>query len=245
VIVIDKPLGPTSMRVVERVRRAAGGARCGHAGTLDPLATGVLVVALGRATRDIDRLMAGPKRYETEIDLSATTATLDAEGAPCEVVIERVPTRDDLDRALASMRGAFMQTPPAYSAVKIGGRRAYKLARAGRAEEPPPREVFVHELEVERFEFPFVRLRLRCEKGFYVRSLARDLGRALRTGGYCRSIRRIAVEPYTLSDAVPLDELPPILGPEHLQPVTFATGRHPNRYTVEVADRNRREPPLP
>jgi len=105
--------------------------------------------------------------------------------------------------------------------VKIGGRRAYALARRGRAEEPPPRDVFVHELEVERFEFPIVRLRLRCDKGFYVRSLARDLGRALGAGGYCLEIRRTAVEPYTLEDAVPLDELPRVLGPEHLRPVLF------------------------
>lgn len=227
VIVIDKPVGPTSMRVVERVRRAAGGARCGHAGTLDPLATGVLVVALGRSTRLIERLMAGPKRYETEIDLSATTPTLDSEGAPEPVAIDRIPTSEDLERALASMRGAFMQTPPAYSAVKIGGRRAYALARRGQAEEPPPREVTVHLLEVDRFDFPIVNLRIRCEKGFYVRSLARDLGRALGTGGFCRSIRRTAVEPYTLAQAIPLDTLPEHLGPEHLCGVTFEPERHP------------------
>jgi len=226
VIIIDKPIGPTSMRVVERVRRAAAGARCGHAGTLDPLATGVLVVALGRATREIERLMAGPKRYETEIDLSATTNTLDSEGERQPVDIAQAPSRAALDTALATMRGTFLQTPPAFSAVKIGGRRAYALARGGRAEEPPPRPVHVHELEVLEFDFPIVRLRIRCEKGFYVRSLARDLGTALGTGGYCRAIRRTAVEPYTLADAIPLDDLPARLGPEHVRAVTCGSLAH-------------------
>ncbi|MBX3354275.1 MAG: tRNA pseudouridine(55) synthase TruB [Phycisphaeraceae bacterium] len=233
VIVIDKPVGPTSMRVVERVRRAAGGARCGHAGTLDPLASGVLVVALGRATRQIEALMAGPKRYETEVDLSATTATLDSEGELQPVRVECEPSRDDLERALATMRGTFAQRPPAFSAVKIGGRRAYALARRGAAEEPPPRSVTVHELEIDDFRYPLVRLRIRCDKGFYVRSLARDLGLALGTGGYCRSIRRTAVEPYTLSDALPLDELPERLGPEHLLSCVPGSGGHPGETAGE------------
>jgi len=219
VIVIDKPVGPTSMRVVERVRRAAGGARCGHAGTLDPLASGVLVVALGRATRSIDALMAGPKRYETEIDLSGVTESLDAEFEPQPVAIGEIPSLDAIERTIASMRGEFTQTPPAYSAVKIGGRRAYALARRGRAEEPPARLVRVHSLEIIRYDFPIVALRLRCEKGFYVRSLARDLGRALATGGFCRSIRRTAVEPFTLEGAVPLDSLPETLAAGDLRRV--------------------------
>lgn len=219
VIIVDKPRGLSSMRVVERVRRAAGGARCGHAGTLDPLATGVLVVALGRATRAIDRLMAGPKRYDTEVDLSATTSTLDSEGELQPVPLERIPTREDVERALALFHGTFAQQPPAYSAVKIGGRRAYALARGGNAQEPPSRPVTVHEIAVEHFAFPLVRLRLRCDKGFYVRSLARDLGRALGTGGYCREIRRTAVEPYTLDDAIELDRLPAAIAPGDLRPV--------------------------
>ncbi|MBM4112779.1 MAG: tRNA pseudouridine(55) synthase TruB, partial [Phycisphaerae bacterium] len=210
---------PTSMRVVERVRRAARGAKCGHAGTLDPLASGVLVVAIGRATRAIDSLMAGPKRYETEIDLSGTTDTLDSEGAVTPVEIATPPSHGQIESALARMRGTFPQTPPAFSAVKIGGRRAYALARRGRAEEPPPRNVTVHELEVVDFAFPLVRVRIRCDKGFYVRSLARDLGRALGTGGFCRSIRRTAVEPFTLADAIPLESLPAALEPSHLRPV--------------------------
>ena len=145
------------------------------------------------------------------------------------VDIAHTPSLEDIDRALAAMRGTFAQTPPAFSAVKIGGRRAYALARRGHTEEPPPRQVTVHELAIEHFAFPIVRLRIRCEKGFYVRSLARDLGRALGTGGYCREIRRTAVEPYTLEDAIPLEELPSVLHPTMVRAVTLTCAKHPSR----------------
>ena len=196
ILVIDKPLGMTSMRAVERVRRALGGAKAGHAGTLDPLATGVLIVAIGRATKQIPFLMGLEKRYETEIDLSATTATLDAEGervpAPPR---ESPPTAVEVERALAGFRGTFLQAPPAFSAVKIQGRRAYDLARQGEAVEPQARAVTVHELHLLDYAWPVARLSIRCAKGFYVRSLARDLALALGTLGHCLSIRRTAIGP--------------------------------------------------
>ena len=205
ILVVDKPVGMTSMRAVERVRRSLGGAKAGHAGTLDPLASGVLLVAVGRATKDIPRLMGMEKRYETRIDLGATTATLDTEG-------ERVPgpqpdpppSRQQVESAVAGFRGTFDQAPPAFSAVKIAGRRAYDLARAGEAVAPAPRPVTVHELEVLEWSWPVLTLRIRCAKGFYVRSLARDLAAALGLAGHCLSIRRTAVGPYRVEAAMPL-----------------------------------------
>jgi tRNA pseudouridine55 synthase len=214
ILVIDKPVGMTSMRAVERVRRSLGGAKAGHAGTLDPLASGVLLVAVGRATKDIPRLMGMEKRYETRVDLSATTATLDAEG-------ERIPgpqpapppTREMIEAALPRFRGTFDQAPPAYSAVKIQGRRAYDLARSGQDVAPQPRPVTVHELEIVAWAWPVLTLRIRCAKGFYVRSLARDLAEALGLAGHCLAIRRTAVGPYAADDAMPLplnEPCPPV-----------------------------------
>ena len=209
ILVIDKPLGMTSMRAVERVRRALGGAKAGHAGTLDPLATGVLIVAIGRATKQIPFLMGLEKRYETEIDLSATTATLDTEGERVPATLRGAPpSRDDVLRALESFRGTFPQAPPAFSAVKIAGRRAYDLARTGASVEPEARPVTVHEIELLSYAWPEARLAIRCAKGFYVRSLARDLALKLGTLGHCLSIRRTAIGPYDLSSAMPLKDDP-------------------------------------
>jgi tRNA pseudouridine55 synthase len=207
ILVIDKPLGMTSMRAVERVRRALGGAKAGHAGTLDPLATGVLIVAIGHATKQIPFLMGLEKRYEADIDLSATTVTLDTEGERVPATLGGPPpTRAHVVAALDVFRGTFEQSPPAFSAVKIQGRRAYDLARKGDAVEPQPRPVTVHALELLQYEWPVARISIRCAKGFYVRSLARDLALRLGTLGHCLSIRRTAVGPYDLSMAMPLKD---------------------------------------
>ena len=207
ILVIDKPHGMTSMRAVERVRRSLGGAKAGHAGTLDPLATGVLLVAIGRATKQIPFLMGLEKRYETTIDLSATTATLDAEGERVPATLDGPPPdRATVEAALQRFRGTFEQAPPAFSAVKIAGRRAYDLARRGESVEPKPRGVTVHELTLDDYAWPVARLSIRCAKGFYVRSLARDLALSLGLAGHCLSIRRTAIGPYDLSMAMPLTE---------------------------------------
>ncbi len=227
ILLIDKPEGPTSMRVVERVRRAAGGVRCGHAGTLDPLATGLLVVALGRFTKSLALLMGGDKRYETEIDLSAFTATDDREGALEVVSVAHPPSSSEIERALDSFRGSIMQTPPAFSAVKIAGQRSYDIARRGRRQSadarpsqpptlPTARPATVHAISIRAFAWPILTLDIHCAKGFYVRSLARELGAALRTGGHCKSIRRTFSAPFSIEKAIPLDSLPVRLGPSDL-----------------------------
>ncbi|MCP3916833.1 MAG: tRNA pseudouridine(55) synthase TruB [bacterium] len=222
VLVVDKPAGPSSMRVVAVVRRRAGGVRTGHAGTLDPLATGVLVLALGKATKIIDRLMATDKRYETHIDLSAFTETDDREGERREVEVAAPPSEATVRAAVASFAGTFLQRPPAFSAVKVGGRRAYKMARKGKAPKMAERSVTVHDIDLLGYEWPNAEVAIHCEKGFYVRSLARDLGERLGTGGHCASIRRTAVGPFTLAMATALDDVPEPLTDEHLIPADEA-----------------------
>jgi tRNA pseudouridine55 synthase len=224
ILVLDKPLGVTSMTAVAMVRRKACGVRTGHAGTLDPLASGVLVVALGKATKFIDQLMATDKRYLTTFDLAAFTTTDDLEGDRTEVTVASPPTEGQIREALQRFTGSIMQAPPSFSAVKIAGKRAYKLARKGQAVQAPPRVVLVHSIEMMRYHWPLVELAIRCAKGFYVRSLARDLGQALGTGGHCASIRRTAVGPFTIEMAQRLDELPANLTERDVMPIDQALG---------------------
>jgi tRNA pseudouridine55 synthase len=207
-LVLDKPRNMSSMKAVAIVRKKAGGLKTGHAGTLDPLATGVLVVALGRATKSISLVMDTTKKYQTVIDLSAYTTTDDREGERTEIDVDEIPSESDVLHALDSFRGESMQRPPAFSAIKVSGRRAYKLARGGDAPDLNPRPVTAHEVELVRYAWPEVEIELHVEKGFYVRSLARDLGDTLSTGGHCASIRRTAVGPFTLEGALDPEQLP-------------------------------------
>jgi len=216
ILVLDKPAGISSMTAVSIVRRLAGGVKTGHAGTLDPLATGVLVIALGAATKSIDLLMATEKRYETVIDLSAFTTTDDTEGPRTEVEVASPPDERAVRVALTRFVGSIEQRPPAFSAVKIKGRRSYKRARGGDLERPASRTVTVHSIDMVSYVWPRVELRIHSDKGFYVRSLARDLGEALGTGGHCVTIRRTAVGPFTLGMATTVDRLPDHIGGEQI-----------------------------
>ena len=224
-LVIDKPAGMSSMTAVSIVRRKIG-CKAGHAGTLDPLATGVLVVAVGRATKSIDRFMDTRKVYRTEIDLSAFTATDDREGEPEEVRVAEPPTTQDVARALEThFLGEFLQTPPDFSAKKVDGRRAYAVARKGEAPKLEPRSVRVHRIELEAYEWPLATVEVECDKGFYVRSLARELGGVLGTGGHCASIRRLAVGPFGLDGSFDPDDLPDPMPDELLTPLPEALER--------------------
>ncbi len=223
-LLIDKPEGPTSMDVCRAVRRCllAGGAprrvKVGHAGTLDPLATGLLVVLVGPATRLSAALMAGEKRYLARVDLSRVSATDDREGPVRRVDVAAPPTLDQVRAALARFVGRIHQSPPAYSAIKIEGRRAYRLARADHARTLPPRPVDVHAVDLLDYSWPMLSLDIRCGKGVYVRSIARDLGSALSTGGMLYALRRTQVGPFLIEDATPLDALPPTLTQHDLRP---------------------------
>lgn len=210
VLCVDKPLGITSHDVVNRIRRLAGLRRVGHAGTLDPLATGVLLLGLGRTTRLIEYLVGHDKVYETAVRLGQTTATYDAEG---EIVAERPfshLTLSQINHALEPFRGDIQQQPPLYSAIKQGGQPLYKLARQGKVDVARPfRAVTIHELTLLSWEPPFLSLRIGCSSGTYIRSLGHDLGEALGCGGHLNALRRLAVGDFSVETAVPLDDLTP------------------------------------
>lgn len=221
-LVADKPLGLSSMDVVRRVRRAAGGAKTGHAGTLDPLATGVVICCVGKATRLVEQLMGLPKVYEAVVDLSAFTTTDDREGEREEVAVAAPPPREAVEAACRTFEGVIQQAPPAFSAVHVEGKRAYKLARKGQALNLPTRPVRIDRIEVLDYAWPLLSLRIACGRGTYIRSIARDLGRALGTGGHLASLRRTAVGPYTVEGAWNVDKLPQPLTQEHLLPMPEA-----------------------
>lgn len=206
---IDKPSGITSFDVVRQIRRAARIKRVGHAGTLDPLATGVLPVAVGDATRLVDELMGAPKRYRAEVLLGRETDTYDTEGA---LLAERDAsglTLDMVRAALPAFVGGIMQAPPAFSAIKRGGEPAYRAARRGEPHELAPRPVQVYDLAATALAHEGTAARVvievGCGQGFYVRSLAHDLGAALGVGGTIAALRRTQVGPFLVEEATPLD----------------------------------------
>ena len=201
---VDKSAGVTSHDVVWRVRRAMGGGKVGHAGTLDPFATGVLVVCLGAATRLAEWAAAADKRYRAEVTLGVETDTYDRAGNVVETRPVEVP-REDAEAALARFVGELEQRPPAFSAIQVGGRRLYDMARRGQAVEVAPRRVTIHRLDLIAWEPPRLTLDLTCSKGTYVRSLAHDLGAALGTGAHLSALRRLASGRFAIEDAVELD----------------------------------------
>ena len=206
---VKKPPGMTSHDVVDVVRRVTGEQRVGHAGTLDPFATGVLVVGIGRtATKTLGAVSSGTKKsYRASIRLGATSDTDDSDGRITVDETVRPPTRDAVLRSLEQFRGDILQTPPAYSSIKIGGVRSYKRARRGEAVIPVPRNVTVFSLRLISYVWPDLILDVTCSSGTYIRSLARDLGDALGTGAYCAELVRTAVGAYRLQDARTLDEI--------------------------------------
>ena len=223
-LVVDKPSGPTSHDVVARLRRVLRERRIGHTGTLDPLATGVLPLVIGRATRLARFLSGSDKTYEAVVRLGFATDTCDAEGMPIGLPrADVLPTKDVIDRALAAFRGQFLQSPPAFSAKKIAGERSYHVARRTYVGHDPdvhpkcvgsdpevdrtplaPASVTVRTLEVTAIDGDRISLRITCSAGFYVRALARDLGERLGTGAHLVALRRTRAGELTLDQAIPL-----------------------------------------
>lgn len=201
---IDKPSGMTSFDVVRAVRRASGVKRIGHAGTLDPLATGVLPVAVGDATRLIDALVDTSKRYVAEVTLGAETTTDDSEGEVRATAAPDDVSEAEIRTALEAFVGRHSQTPPAFSAIKLAGVPAYRSARKGEAPELQPREVVAHSLTLVEYDAGRCVIDIHCGKGYYVRSLARDLGRALGVYGHVSALRRTAVGPFSIERSTPL-----------------------------------------
>ena len=213
IVIIDKPAGWTSQDVTARLRRGFGTRRIGHGGTLDPMATGVLPVFVGRATRGVEFFEHAEKTYETELLLGVATDTEDTTGtvrARREVSV----TQARLDEVLERFRGEIMQIPPMYSALKVNGQKLCDLARKGRQVERQPRPVTIHELTLLSREGDTLRLRVRCSKGTYIRTLCADIGEALGCGGCMQALRRTQAGEYTIAEAVPLQQLLEAAEPE-------------------------------
>jgi len=206
ILLLDKPSGPTSHDLVQIVRRGTGEKRVGHAGTLDPLATGLLVICLGAATRLSEYLLDKDKRYRACVRFGQSTTTYDADG---EIVAESddLPNRETVEEALVKFRGPLQQRPPAYSAIKRDGQRAYALARRGEVVELPPRPVEIYSLELVAWSPPECELDVLSSAGTYIRSLAHDLGQTLGCGAHLRALRRTASGSFHVNEAVSLDEL--------------------------------------
>ena len=209
ILVIDKPIGPTSHDVVGLVRRLAATKRVGHGGTLDPFASGVLPLFLGRGTRVVEFHLADRKRYRATVCFGASSSTDDLEGE-LTPASGPAPTREEAEAALTGLTGPISQRPPAYSAIKVGGRRAYAMARAGEVVTLAERQVTIHELSLASWdggepERPVAVLEVECSAGTYIRALARDLGERLGNAAYLGALRRTAAGPFSEADAIPLD----------------------------------------
>jgi len=207
ILLVDKPTGCSSFDVVRKVRKAWGIKKVGHAGTLDPLASGLMIILLGHYTKASDLLLTEDKSYETRIVLGSATNTDDRMG---EIVAQSdlsQITRAQLERALASFMGEQLQIPPTFSAIKIGGERCYKKARRGEVIEMKARSVLFHELKILAFDFPNVDVFVKCSKGTYIRSLARDLGNALGGCAHIGELRRVQSGSFNVKDAITMTDM--------------------------------------
>ena len=204
---IDKPYGATSMDVVRRIKRASGQRRVGHGGTLDPVATGVLPICLGQATRMMEDLINGGKTYRADVELGVATDTYDALGEITAHADASGVSVGDVERALDGFVGDIRQAPPMYSALKRDGKRLYELARAGVEVEREARPVVVHGITLQGWAPPIATIEVRCGRGFYMRSLAHDLGQALGCGGHLKTLKRLRCGGFSVSDAASIDEM--------------------------------------
>lgn len=224
IINLNKPAGISSARAVSRVKRLLPrGTKIGHAGTLDPFATGVLLLLVGKATRLCERLMDQPKQYEATVKLGATTPTDDPESPETATLGVQPVDRAQVEAALRSFVGEIVQRPPAFSALKVAGRRAYDLARKGQVVELQPRTVNVYAITLLGYEWPLVRLRIDSGRGTYIRAIARDLGEALKTGGHLTALVRTRVGEHWLTQSSKLDELDAETLSKLIVPVAAAT----------------------
>lgn len=205
IILIDKPVGMTSFGVVARIRRilskqAGKKVKVGHTGTLDPFATGLLVLVTGKMTKQAEKLSKKDKTYLAEIMLGQVSSTGDPEGE-ISAVSDRVPKLAEIEAATQKFVGEISQRPPIFSAIKINGQRAYKLARDGKEVEIPLRQVKIYSLEILEYNYPILKIKTHVSSGTYIRSLAEDLGAALGTGAYCSALRRLTIGDFDIKNA--------------------------------------------
>jgi len=214
ILLIDKPADWTSFDVVAKIRGAARVAtgnkkiKVGHAGTLDPFATGLLIVLVGNETKNQDNYMKEDKEYVATLTLGFTSTTGDPEGEITELQITnyKLPKREEVKAILETFIDEITQIPPIYSAIKVDGKRAYKLAREGKAPEMKPRQITIHELEIVNYEFPNLGIRVKCSSGTYIRTLGEDIGKALGTGAYLTALRRTKIGNFDIANAESIDE---------------------------------------
>lgn len=205
IILINKPAGMSSFGVVARVRRQltqhfGHKMKVGHTGTLDPFATGLMILVIGKECKNANKYSKLDKTYEVTILLGKTSTTGDPEGEIATVSDKKV-TQAEIEKITEQFRGAITQTPPAFSAIKINGQRAYKLARAGKAVDMPQRQITIHSLEITNYEYPYLRIKTHVSSGTYIRTLAQDIGDKLGVGAYCNELKRTTIGEYDLKDA--------------------------------------------
>lgn len=210
ILLIDKPTDMTSFGVVARVRRVLSEqngmkTKVGHCGTLDPFATGLLILCVGKECKHAGEYMKHDKVYEATIRLGQTSSTGDPEGEITEVN-DKNPAREDIEKVIEKFTGKIKQTPPAHSALKVNGQRAYHLARQGKEVDIPAREVTIHSLELVEYNYPELKVRTHVSSGTYIRSLAQDIGEALGTGAYCTQLRRTSIADWKIENAQTLAE---------------------------------------
>lgn len=211
IIIADKPAGVSSFGVVARVRRqlserAGRKIKVGHTGTLDPFATGLMILLSGKFTRRAGEFSKLDKVYEANVCLGAVSTTGDPEGEITEQSVESIPSEDEIRQALKKFTGQITQTPPAFSAIKVDGQRAYKLAREGKPVEIPPRQVEIYQIELLSYEYPKLRIRAHVSSGTYIRTLAEDIGKYLKTGAYVTELRRTRVGDFDLKNAIKIEK---------------------------------------
>lgn len=225
---LHKPVGLTSRQVVDQVDRLVRPAKAGHAGTLDPLASGVLIVCVGAATRLIDYVQRMPKRYVGTFLLGRRSPTEDVEGEVELLDNPPQPTREEIEQAARQFSGEILQRPPVFSALKVSGRRAYDLARAGREVMLAPRPVVIHQLQIREYSYPELVLEIECGSGTYIRSLGRDLAEALGTAAVMSALVRTAIGNFTLENACRPDELSRDNLDRHMLPMAHAVAQLPS-----------------
>lgn len=208
IILIDKPSGMTSFGVVARVRRIltvrnGKKTKVGHTGTLDPFATGLMILTVGKECKNAMNYSKLDKSYRTKIKLGFNSTTGDTEGEITSVS-NKIPTKEEVQQVLNDFTGKIEQTPPKFSAIKINGQRAYKLAREGKEVEMPKRQVEIYKIELLGYKYPYIEIKVSVSSGTYIRTLAEDVGTKLKTGAYCEELRRLSIDKWTLSEATTL-----------------------------------------
>jgi len=205
-VLINKPSGMTSHDVVNVARHAFGIRRIGHAGTLDPMATGLLILGIGKSTKKLGNITGSSKTYDAEITLGASSTTDDKEGV-IEKSGDTQPTLEQIKNVLEKFTGEIMQTPPIFSAIKVNGQRAYKIARRGETIKMEPRKITIHKIELVSYKYPILKIKTDVSSGTYIRSLARDIGKEFGTGAYLSKLERTSIGEYKLADAVELEKI--------------------------------------